>query len=429
MSKEFKFIQTLLENEKFTHSQKERFFRLVAKEFEKYSKVDEIVLEEIRLIKEKLGIGDKISIKELEEENEEEENEIIDRYKWAPTYINPKGIHNYLLKYNNNIILKSTCHKIDSNELKTINELCGTDTYDFNKHLEKIIEAFEVHDKKYAPGFIKTFIRLYLTGKDYYGNKIGTVIKKNQNILGWTEDAIVFCWSDEKIKTWADKNIAMPPCPSEGLARENKNLGYEFEIPIKNSYNNNISTFSKLVIHFKSMFHVKSGNSLKDLLLKQNEIKEWDKKIDFSINDNEFPSNIELFTYIEKVIQAYNKIIELILEKSKEKPQLRLCLQESKEAVWFTIQHVNSQYKKSFFGIKERLHGQTYKNIIINQINGLCDLFVHADLGNNEYIKANIWDSNYTNHLISKNVNPLKISYSDKPIVGVAHLMKFKKNN
>ena len=49
----FGFIKQLLENEKFNASQKERFFKLVSKELETAKHIDDQVLEDIRLIKEK----------------------------------------------------------------------------------------------------------------------------------------------------------------------------------------------------------------------------------------------------------------------------------------------------------------------------------------------------------------------------------------
>lgn len=445
MSNKFKFIQTLLDNEKFDPNQKEKFFKLVSKELEKSGDINIEGLEkDIQLIKEKLGIkeskqvgdnktnkitgvGSFDSNKSLKKGSvlaqlrdfSQETNKLKSKYDWIPNYINPEGIYKYLFDYNNNLILKSTCHKIDSNELKTINEICETDTYDFDKHLKKIIEAFEAHNKNYAPAFIKSFMRLYLTGKDYNGNSIGSYVKGK--LLGWTEDKITFSWSDSTLLKWSEKNQGIPPCPSTGIAKINKNLGFEFESPIENSFETSITTFSKLILHFKKMFHIKSDNSLKQLISQQNKIKAWNDKIDFV--EGEFPIKIELFTYVERVLQLYNKLIELTLEKANEKPKVKLILKENKEAVYFTIHHLNTEYKKSTLGIEERLHGQTYKNLIKNQINGLCDFFVEADLGEGKYLRFNIWDNNYAN----KSKNPLQITRLENPVEGVAHIMQFKK--
>lgn len=431
----YDFIKEMLVDKSINQNQRERIFNLASKELETSTIKDKKVIEEISKIKARLGMKE-VGIEkpkqggEIGEPNSENDTDSTDKYIWIPSYVNPIGIYKYLFDYNNDLMLKSTCHKIDSSELKTINKLCNTETYDFNKHLSKIIEAFEVHDKKYAPGFIKTFIRLYLTGEDFYGNKIGTPLKKNK--LGWTEDAITFCWSDKKLKVWTDNNKGLPPCPSEGLARRNRNLGYELESSIKNSFQGNIKTFSQLILHFKKLFHIKSDNSLKDIIHHQNEIESWHERIHFIIKDDEFPSSIELFTYVERVVQAYKYIIRLIIEKSKEKPTVHLTFKEDEEAVYFTIHHLNSKFLKTRAGILERLHGQTYKNLIINQINGLCDLFVEAELESNEFVRFNIWDENYKSKKVNKkniliDKYPIKISRSKEPFKGVSHILKFKK--
>jgi len=353
MSNKFTFIQNLLENEQFDANQKERFFKLVSKELENSSKVNyERIKKDIENIQERLGIDNSQKPKKKEkstflklfeeadinEKNKEDKskeltdqektNEVdnITKYDWIPTYINPSGLYKYLFDFNNNLILKSTCHKIDANELIIINKECGTEVYDFKKHLSKIIEVFEIHDKKYAPGFIKNFVRLYLTGENFKKNKIGSKIDKK--VLGWTEDTIKFSWSNEKLKEWSEKNPGIPPCPSDGLARNKQNLGFEFDTPIKNSFERNIATFSSLILHFKKMFHIKSDNSLRSLITQQNKIKNWNESINFTINENEFPINIELFTYVERVLVAYNKIIELIIEKSVKKPEVKLLFRD-----------------------------------------------------------------------------------------------------
>jgi len=60
----FSFVKQLLENEKFNSSQKERFFKLVSKELETAKHIDNQVLEDIQLIKKKLGISNGNTSKE-----------------------------------------------------------------------------------------------------------------------------------------------------------------------------------------------------------------------------------------------------------------------------------------------------------------------------------------------------------------------------
>ena len=66
-----------------------------------------------------------------------------DKRKFPPTYINPANIAEFLRDYNQNEILKTTCHEIDSNELKNIKNFCETESYDFVKHRELVQSEYK----------------------------------------------------------------------------------------------------------------------------------------------------------------------------------------------------------------------------------------------------------------------------------------------
>ena len=51
----FSFIKQLLENEKFNVSQKDRFLKLVSNELESSEEIDNNIIRDIQLIKEKIG--------------------------------------------------------------------------------------------------------------------------------------------------------------------------------------------------------------------------------------------------------------------------------------------------------------------------------------------------------------------------------------
>src|SRR5690606_12692206 len=125
-----------------------------------------------------------------------------------PKYLNPSYLYNFLFQYNQNKILRTTCHDIDSNELESILEFCKTEKYDFNKHLKAIHDAYANHEKTHkAPHQIKELIRVYLTGKDFYGN-----ISK-----GWSNN-IKSNWNSEEVSNWANLNIETPPNLNEEIA-------------------------------------------------------------------------------------------------------------------------------------------------------------------------------------------------------------------
>jgi hypothetical protein len=232
--------------------------------------------------------------------------------------LDPYYLYNFLFEYNQNPILRTTCHDIDANELKSILEACKTESYIFNEHLKLIVSAYEEHEKAYsAPFQIKALIRGYLTGKDYNGK-----------ITGWSSRNIKINWSTIDLSIWANENSNIPPNSSNIILRDKKIKSYKIEPQIKSPITEKvIQTFTQLVLHFKNLFHLKSGpQSLKEIIQRVNSEKGWYNKVDFEIDNPEFSNNLEHFVDVEKLMQAYNKFIELIIEqhKANEKPKVKL---------------------------------------------------------------------------------------------------------
>ena len=413
----FSFIKNILDNEKFNTTQKERFLKLVSKELITSHEIgDEMLNEFIAVVETSSMKNNKKNVVENTEIEIEENQKIINErndfsslpidenliskknevvinksqseiqsknvndfnFEDLPKYYYPVSSYKFLFKYNQNAILKSTCHDIDSDELDIIKKYCNTDVYDFNCHLKKIIEAYEIHEKKYfAPTSLKTLFRVYLTGKNYNDVKLN----------GWTSDVIKINWSCEELQKWSSNNPNIPPNPSDGIVEQFENTGYEFTRIHSKVTGQHIQSFSQLVIHFKHLFHIRSDNSLRSIIERKNEVEKWNDKVDFIINDDVLPINIEHFTDIDKLIQAYKKVVLLSLEvKEKhnlEKPIIKLSASVDLEEFKFSIHHLNTEFKKSISNTKERL-GQTYRNLIINQINGLCEFYLRADFGKNQ---------------------------------------------
>jgi hypothetical protein len=150
-----------------------------------------------------------------------------------------------------------------------------------------------------------------------------------------------------------------------------------------------------------------------------NENEDFNKQIDFVINKELFIENIELFTDVDKLLQAYKSIINLILKVHKvhnneEKPKVRLEFNIEDSETFFKILHCNSKYKKSIQNTLDRI-GDDYTRLIKNSINGLCDLYIKADFGNEQYAEINIWNGKQRN---SKLIPSFK---------GVEHILIFKK--
>lgn len=413
MSKDkYDFIQELLENKRLTASQKDKVWLLTKEEIKRDGifgrNLDERVKKLEDLVNNK-SIDNEIIIKEAEIQ------QIPDPIK-LPKYFYPSGLYKYLYDYNQNSILKSTCHEIDSSELENINKYCGTEIYIYEKHLDKIIEAFKDHDAThFAPHNVKSLIRGYLTGRTYSG----------EIIEGWSSHMFQFNWSCPDLKNWCNQNKGIPPSLDGGLRGQIKNTGFEFseDIILRNGLI--IQKFSDLVLYFKHLFHIRSDNTFKNIIIKENESRNWNSKIDFEIIDNDFPVNIEFFTDVDKLVQAYNRIIELVIKQSKcvdLKARIKLSLREFNDSIEFSILHKDSIYGKSLKNTMERL-GDNYTNLIKNQINGLCNFYVKADFETDGTFKIGIWDG--PDLWVTR--KPVAIKY-DNPIGGVEHIFEIVKH-
>lgn len=416
----YDFIKELLEDKRIKQNQRERILELASREIslegtlaERVQKIEEILFnkpdKDVFQITERTVSRDELE-ELIDEENEKQtESTIIfsNKSNNLPKYLHPYSLYNFLFQYNQNKILRTTCHDIDSSELESILEFCKTERYDFKKHINVIHDAYANHEKIHkAPRQIKALIRVYLTGKDYYG-KISE---------GWS-NKIKINWNSDELIKWANLNIETPPNLNEGIAGTKEIELLEFPqinsaitaIPIQN--------FTQLVLHFKNLFHIKSGpQSLIEILKRVNLEKTWYERVDFELDEHEYINNLEHFTDVEKFMQAYNKIIGLIIEQHSfsEKPKVKLKYFLEDQKIIFSIHHLNGVYNKTIENTIERL-GQTYHSLIKNQINGLCNLHLKADFGNQKFAEINLWNGK---------------ERKSKPIPsfqGVEHIMEFPK--
>ena len=388
----YDFIKELLGEKKINQNQRERILELASREIglegileERVQKIEDIIFKE--------NNGTKPSKQKLND---------------LANYLDPYHLYKFIFEYNQNPILRTTCHDIDANEIKSILEFCKTKIYIFNEHLKSIVNAYEEHEKAYtAPFQIKALIRGYLTGKNYSGE-----------FTDWSSKNIKISWSSNDLSLWANENSNIPPNSSNSLFRENKIKSFKIDPQITSPITEKvIQTFTQLVLHFKNLFHIKSGpQSLKEIIQRVNSEKNWCDQVDFEINNLEFSNNLEHFVDVEKLIQAYNKIIELIIEQQRfnQKPNVKLKYYEENEKVLFTIHHLNGVYNKTIENSLERF-GQTYTSLIKNQINGLCNLHMKADFGNGNYAEINLWDG------VKKTATKIPC------FEGVEHILEFPK--
>jgi len=294
------------------------------------------------------------------------------------SYKSPKVLKSFLTEYNQNEILKYTCHLIDSETLKKIKLLTETQEYDFEKHLKLIKREFFKLSEKYKSRINKNIRGL-----------IGEYLN-NYNHTGWSTYEIKITWSSPELLTWSKQNPGKCPNPDPAL----NSTPFNFK-PIKyDNQQTRLFKFDDLVLLFKSLFHVRRDNSLKasiDIINSVNFSNIYD------IDSNSIKENIEFFTDIDKLKQAYKKIIEMSGEFHKKtqpytKAVFKLFLVENNDRIIFSIHHLNSTFGKTPSSIMTR-QGEEISKLIKNQINGVCDLLIKADFGNNEYAEINIWDS------------------------------------
>lgn len=333
-------------------------------------------------------------------------------------YTSPKNIQVFLREFNQDDVLKYTCHQIDTDEVvDNICKECSIDQYDFAKHAELIRNHYELLVQKFRQEGIFldskmiALISTYLTGASGKNDK--------REIKDWSSNGIVVNWNCPQIHKWATEHPHIIPAPGKNIAKKQKSNGYTLPSAFKSNISGTrIKSFSDLVIFFKSQFHIRKDNSLRSILEKVN--AKWKPEdVQISFVENKFNDNVELFTDIDKLIQAYQKIVEICIENrndKKEPIQVELSFFDDAESksTFLCIHHLNTVYKKTSKNSTERI-GTSHSNLISKQINGLCDLFIEAKFGDGACGKLNIWDENAV----------FKFQPLEEDIQGVNYILRF----
>lgn len=393
------FINDLLYNPTATKQDRERIVELLLKERDKGFVTEEQVVE---LIKE-------YSTQLTDVSSNEETRSVNCTDSVLPKYKSPKDTHDFLLAFNQDPILKYTCHNIDDDEvINEINKECGVTEYDFEKHLKLIHNHFDqLRKNAFVDYRVLALISTYLTGKTIEG-KAGE----------WSLLNIKENWNCEQLHKWSRDNPSVVPNPGENIAYSMRNSGFELQnIYVSHFNGDRIIDFSGLVLYFKSLFHIKADNSLKDILSYINRKEEMFDKCDISFADDFF-DNIELFANVDGIVQAYKRILRICVEYANKhkmgKPQIRLSFyddtNEGKKIL--SIHHINTKYGKTKTDTISRI-GEELALLINKQINGLCDLFIQSKFEDDFSYEINLWDGNERKYKQVEDVD------------GVKYLMKF----
>ena len=374
MNNKISFITELLNSKKIESSQKERLFMLTANELKKNNETDKKILAEIEAIKKQIA-----NVNERKEVVLENENIQLDGLINSD-YMSPKDLKDFLIEYNQNYVLKYTCHLIDGDALVNINSLTKTSEYNFEKHLKLIKNEFFNLREKY-----KTKINNYILA--LFGEYLNNYIKGDKE-KGWSSDNIKITWSSEELIAWASLNPGICPNPDPTLDSNPFNF-QPFRI---NNQLTRVQNFNDIVLHFKSLFHIRRDNSLKAAidLVNNNYFLDINE-----IDCSDIRENIEFFTDIDKVKQAYKKIIEMCNEFHNNinpavKPVFSLSLKEENDTIIFSILHKNSVFGKTSKNTVSREGEKITK--LRKLINGVCDMYLKADFGNDDYAEINLWN-------------------------------------
>ena len=384
----YDFIKLMLQNRNLSLNDKKRLVLLATREIEKE---DNLV--------------------EGAKHNHDTEDDI--------NYISPKNLRLFLYRFNQDSILKYTCHEIDTIETKEeICSLCGTQEYSIRKHSGIISKAFEdlnnkLRDEKiYKEPNMYALMSVYLTGSSPSGQTKWSSLKIDTN------------WACPELFAWGDNNPDTIPSPGKNIARRQTNKGYELPKALKSNLNGSrILTFKELVLYFKSLFHIRRDNSLRDILNYINEVEQYaNNNINIVFSEEKFKNNIELFTNVEKLVQAYKRIIEICksCHNDDEELNVELSFFEEEGAIYLCIHDVNSIYGKNLDAATKRI-GEQHKKLIKNQINGLCDLFIEADFDNQEYARIALWNENRETQSEELNIEVTNIDHCQ----GVKYILRF----
>ena len=307
-------------------------------------------------------------------------------------YNSPAMLHDFLYGFNQDPFLKYTSHLIDNQEtIDEINTACKTTQYDFARHvdllkqrLNDLIDKLESKYPKIRGSFMVARALCYVSGKGKGAPPT------------WGIDKVESNWHDASIMAWAQQNPGIIPNPGKNIVKVQKNTGYKLKRPFRSTVTEKrISTFSDLVVYFKSLFHIRLDNSLRMLIETKNNKMQREEGMNAQItfSDGKFNKNMELFTDVDKLLTAYRRIIKICCSnQNKElggRAEIELAFYEDNGKTLFTIHHKNSIYGKPPSSASRM--GRDQGNLVKNNINGICNLYIEADFGNDQYYRIDLW--------------------------------------
>ena len=112
-----------------------------------------------------------------------------------------------------------------------------------------------------------------------------------------------------------------------------------------------------------------------------------------TFKEDKFNENMELFTDVDKLLTAYGRIIRICCKKQRkdlgEHPEIELAFYEENGKTLFTVHHKNSIYGKPPSSASRI--GDDLGLLVNRNINGICNLYIEADFGREQYFRVDLW--------------------------------------
>lgn len=294
-------------------------------------------------------------------------------------YLNPIDTVRFLKDLNQNPVLKATTHPIDLNMMPDLLEALKLREYDYNVHYNHIKEELANISNTVKTTKIYAKVATYLLS-DFSKGK------------GWSSDSIQLGWGCVEVQNWCLENEGLVPSPYRDLGYE----GLKLDSVKRLRNGDTLTSFNDVVNYFKGQteFRGDKGTELKTLIKNYNRIH-YRNNCEF--NTDGVREGIRFYSDVEKVMQAYRKIIDECIEfadnMKADQPKIEVNLEESisndSRVIILTLHHLNTVFGKSLESFKDR-KGTFFTDTARNLINGLCDWRMEAEFPNSEYCLVDI---------------------------------------
>lgn len=412
-----------MDTRKFSPAQKERFFNLIGEELSNDEEQDQRVLEDIRLIKERLGIeeankknggSNPFSIWETEEQKDLL-NEAFGEYTKSPKakmIHNPKKVSDFLKLFKKNTDLKWTTHTWDNKKYNTIDDFINglnnsreySSLFKHNRDLYNLIKYFI-----YEPQ-----TKLDSNGVPEYGWPNLYEMK-----FGWQ-------YPNNLLINWCKENY-------DNKSVDERKKPFQYILPIelrpkKPVKGKEIKYFEDVVYVFKTEIQFREEYLYKELRKRNRSM------VDFNFVGIEDAKALSLYTYTPGVLSAIDHILEQI-KTNETASDVKFSFEEHEDKFIISICQVNSYPTAKELNPKNpKAFAGGHLNAIAESLFSLADFSVESKFnykGKGHYGELLLTYDGAEGEMVRNNIslsNPPKFipfNKSEKEVLGFTYKMTF----